>query len=236
MQQSEINFQLLLHSKLAKDSVMKLNGRLGLYLSGWIVLMILLGVIFVFNHHMQNKLAEISDENIPKINIANELRDEVNQISVRVRDMILVNNPKMQEQNGRALQQFTEKTTVVTDMLKSSALNEKEKKLLDKILNCKTELYDGLQLVIGNLNVKNKRGATNALLDNMFVIRNIFLQNIKSFIEYENSQIAEKIAKIDAENDVVTRIIGFGMMISIVFIVFFTFRMQMQKSKKSIAS
>src|SRR5574344_739219 len=114
MQQSEINFQLLLHSTLAKDSVMKLNGRLGLYLSGWIVLMILLGVIFVFNHHMQNKLAEISDENIPKINIANELRDEVNQISVRVRDMILVNNPKMQEQNGRALQQFTEKTTVVT--------------------------------------------------------------------------------------------------------------------------
>lgn len=236
MQQSEINFQLLLHSKLAKDSVMKLNGRLGLYLSGWIVLMILLGVIFVFNHHMQNKLAEISDENIPKINIANELRDEVNQISVRVRDMILVNNPKMQEQNGRALQQFTEKTTVVTDMLKSSALNEKEKKLLDKILNCKTELYDGLQLVIGNLNVKNKRGATNALLDNMFVIRNIFLQNIKSFIEYENSQIAEKVAKIDAENDVVTRIIGLGMMISIIFIVFFTFRMQMQKSKKSIAS
>lgn len=236
MQQSEINFQLLLHSKLAKDSVMKLNGRLGLYLSGWIVLMILLGVIFVFNHHMQNKLAEISDENIPKINIANELRDEVNQISVRVRDMILVNNPKMQEQNGRALQQFTEKTTVVTDMLKSSALNEKEKKLLDKILNCKTELYDGLQLVIGNLNVKNKRGATNALLDNMFVIRNIFLQNIKSFIEYENSQIAEKVAKIDAENDVVTRIIGLGMMISIIFIVFFTFRMQMQKSKESIAS
>lgn len=236
MQQSEINFQLLLHSKLAKDSVMKLNGRLGLYLSGWIVLMILLGVIFVFNHHMQNKLAEISDENIPKINIANELRDEVNQISVRVRDMILVNNPKMQEQNGRALQQFTEKTTVVTDMLKFSALNEKEKKLLDKILNCKTELYDGLQLVIGNLNVKNKRGATNALLDNMFVIRNIFLQNIKSFIEYENSQIAEKVAKIDAENDVVTRIIGLGMMISIIFIVFFTFRMQMQKSKESIAS
>ena len=236
MQQSEINFQLLLHSKLAKDSVMKLNGRLGLYLSGWIVLMILLGVIFVFNHYMQNKLAEISDENIPKINIANELRDEVNQISVRVRDMILVNNPKMQEQNGRALQQFTEKATVVTDMLKSSVMNEHEKILLDKILNCRTELHDGLQLVIGNLNVKNKRGATNALLDNMFVIRNIFLQNIKSFIEYENSQIAEKIAKIDAENDVVTRIIGLGMMISIIFIVFFTFRMQMQKSKESIAS
>ena len=86
------------------------------------------------------------------------------------------------------------------------------------------------------MNVKNKRGATNALLDNMFVIRNIFLQNIKSFIEYENSQIAEKVAKIDAENDVVTRIIGLGMMISIIFIVFFTFRMQMQKSKESIAS
>lgn len=236
MQQRKINFQPLLHNKLAKDDVMKLNGRLGLYLSGWIVLMILLGVIFVFNHHMQYRLAEISDENMPKINIANELRDEVNQISVRVRDMILVNNPKMQEQNGRAVQQFTEKANVVTDMLKSSAMNEEEKELLNKILNCQTELHDGLQLVIGNLNVKNKRGATNALLDNLYVIRNNFLLNIKSFIEYENSQIAEKTEKIDAENDVVTRIIGFGMMLSIVVIVFFTFRMRLQKSKKTIAS